>query len=95
DIAKVSPLKERKDSSDSDEELAASEAKVTADTEGASDAHVSKGKEPVVSNTAVVGTVAAATPKRKRADKEKFEKVVEGKKKAIKKPRTQKKRAPK
>ncbi|MCI89387.1 hypothetical protein A2U01_0110675, partial [Trifolium medium] len=63
DIAKVSPLKERKDSCDSDEELPASEAKDTTGTEGASDAHVSKGKEPVVSDTAVVGTTAAATPK--------------------------------
>ncbi|MCI70321.1 hypothetical protein A2U01_0091584, partial [Trifolium medium] len=80
--------------------------------EGASDAHVSKGKEPVVSDTAAVGIVAP-TPKRKRADKEKIEKVVKGKKKKsevrafgvttsmsnkekiTKKPRTQKKRAPK
>ncbi|MCI74218.1 hypothetical protein A2U01_0095482, partial [Trifolium medium] len=77
DIAKVSPLKERKDSSDSDEELSVSEAKDTAGTEVASDAHMSKGKEPVVSDTAVVGTTDAATPKRKRADKEKFEKIVE------------------
>ncbi|MCI61974.1 hypothetical protein A2U01_0083231, partial [Trifolium medium] len=76
DIAKVSPLKERKDSSDSDEELHASEAKDTTGTEGASDAQVSKGKEPAVSDTVVVGTTAAATPKRKRADKEKTEKVV-------------------
>ncbi|MCI51619.1 hypothetical protein A2U01_0072863, partial [Trifolium medium] len=63
--------------------------------------------EPVVSDTAVI------TPKRKRADKEKFEKVVEEKKnkseirtsgvvtsvstkeKITKKPRTQKKKAPK
>ncbi|MCI78224.1 hypothetical protein A2U01_0099494, partial [Trifolium medium] len=75
-----SPLKERKDSSDSDEELPASEAKYTTGTEGASDAQVSKRKEPVMSDTAVVGT-AVATPKRKRADKEKSEKVVEGKKK--------------
>ncbi|MCI71803.1 hypothetical protein A2U01_0093066, partial [Trifolium medium] len=76
DIAKVSPLKERKDSSDLDEEdLSASEAIITADTEGASDAQVSKGKESTVSATTVVGT-AAATPKRKRADKEKTEKVV-------------------
>ncbi|MCH96570.1 hypothetical protein A2U01_0017557, partial [Trifolium medium] len=67
-------------------------------TEGASDAHVSKGKEPVVSDIAVVG-IAAATPKRIRADKEKFEKVVVStmteKKKIPKKQRTQKKKAPK
>ncbi|MCI57690.1 hypothetical protein A2U01_0078941, partial [Trifolium medium] len=43
--------------------------------EGASDAHVSKGKEPIVSDTAV------ATPKRKRADKEKIVIVVKEKKK--------------
>ncbi|MCI42124.1 hypothetical protein A2U01_0063359, partial [Trifolium medium] len=76
----VSPLKERKDSSDSDDELPASEAKDTTGTEGASDAQVSKGKEPTVSDTAIVGTTTATTPKRKRADKEKTEKVVEGKK---------------
>ncbi|MCI36810.1 hypothetical protein A2U01_0058033, partial [Trifolium medium] len=74
-IAQVSPQKERKDSSESDEELLASEAKDTSGIEGASDAHVSKGKEPIVSDTAAVDT--AATPKRKRADKEKIEKVVE------------------
>ncbi|MCI47315.1 hypothetical protein A2U01_0068556, partial [Trifolium medium] len=34
--------------SESDEDLPASEAKDTAGTEGASDAHMSKGKEPVV-----------------------------------------------
>ncbi|MCI20488.1 hypothetical protein A2U01_0041650, partial [Trifolium medium] len=104
DIAQVSPPKERKDSSESDEDLPTSEDKVTTSAEGAFDAHVSKGKEPVVSDTAV-GT-AAATLKRKRSDKEKFEKVVEEKKKKVatsvsvkekvtKKPRTQKKRAPK
>ncbi|MCI84761.1 hypothetical protein A2U01_0106039, partial [Trifolium medium] len=65
DIAKVSPLKERKDSSDSEEDLPTPEAIVTAGTEGASDAQVAKGKESVVSGT------AAATPKRKRAGKEK------------------------
>ncbi|MCH96516.1 hypothetical protein A2U01_0017503, partial [Trifolium medium] len=80
DIAQVSPLKERKDSSESDEDLLASEAKDTAGTKGASDAHMSTGKEPAVSDTAEVVT-AAAKPKRKRADKEKIEKVVEGKKK--------------
>ncbi|MCI78473.1 hypothetical protein A2U01_0099743, partial [Trifolium medium] len=51
---------------------------VTAGTEGVSDAHVSKGKEKI--DTADAGTVVA-TPKRKRAEKEKTEKVVEGKKK--------------
>ncbi|MCI94897.1 hypothetical protein A2U01_0116195, partial [Trifolium medium] len=51
DIAKVSPLKKRKDSSDSDEELAASEAKDTTGTEGAYDAQVFKGKEPIVADT--------------------------------------------
>ncbi|MCI85951.1 hypothetical protein A2U01_0107230, partial [Trifolium medium] len=40
DIAQVSPQKERKDSSESDEVLPASEAIDTAGTEGASDAHV-------------------------------------------------------
>ncbi|MCI73133.1 hypothetical protein A2U01_0094397, partial [Trifolium medium] len=55
-------------------------AKDTAGTEGASDAHVSKGKELVVSDTAAVGT-AAATPKGKRADKEKIEIVEKEKKK--------------
>ncbi|MCI25366.1 hypothetical protein A2U01_0046557 [Trifolium medium] len=111
DIAQVSPQKERKDSSESDE-LSASEDKVTAGIEGASDAYMSKGKEPIVSDTADVGTVAA-TPKRKRVYKEKTEKVVEGKKKKsevraagvatsvsnkekiTKKPRTQKKKVPK
>ncbi|MCI75463.1 hypothetical protein A2U01_0096732, partial [Trifolium medium] len=78
DIAKVSPLKERKDSSDSDEELPASEAKDTTATEGASDAQVSKGKKPVVSATTAEVVTAAATPKRKKADKEKSEIVVEG-----------------
>ncbi|MCI57931.1 hypothetical protein A2U01_0079183, partial [Trifolium medium] len=57
DIAKVSPLKERKDSSDFEEDLPASEGKDTTDTEGASDAQVVKGKEPVV-----VDTTADATP---------------------------------
>ncbi|MCI73618.1 hypothetical protein A2U01_0094882, partial [Trifolium medium] len=38
---------------ESDEDLPASEANVTAGTEGASDAHMTKGKEPVVSDTAV------------------------------------------
>ncbi|MCI50818.1 hypothetical protein A2U01_0072062, partial [Trifolium medium] len=64
---------------ESDEELSASGDKVTAGTEGASIAHVSKGKEPIVSVT------AAVTPKRKRADKEKTENVMEGKKKVTKK----------
>ncbi|MCI62171.1 hypothetical protein A2U01_0083428, partial [Trifolium medium] len=68
DIAEVSPLKVRKDSSDSEEDQPASE-------EGASDAQVVKGKEPVVA-----GTTAAATPKRKRVGKEKVEDVVEKKK---------------
>ncbi|MCI75761.1 hypothetical protein A2U01_0097030, partial [Trifolium medium] len=65
DIDKVTPQKKRKDSSESDEELSASRDKVFAGTEGASDAHVSKGKEPMVSGT------VAATPKRKKANKEK------------------------
>ncbi|MCI22090.1 hypothetical protein A2U01_0043265, partial [Trifolium medium] len=94
DIAKVSPLKERKDSSDSEEDLPTPEAKDT--TEGVSDAIVSKGKASVVSDAADV-TTAAATPKRKMADKEK---IVEGKKKksevrasgVTKKQRTQKKK---
>ncbi|MCI85551.1 hypothetical protein A2U01_0106830, partial [Trifolium medium] len=42
DIAQVSPHKEKKDMTDSDEELPASEANVTAGTEGASDAHMTK-----------------------------------------------------
>ncbi|MCI64701.1 hypothetical protein A2U01_0085959, partial [Trifolium medium] len=82
DIAKVSPLKQRKDSSESEEDLPASEGKDIAGAEGASEAHVSKGKEQVVSDTADVA--AAATPKRKRADKQKTEKVVEGKEKVKK-----------
>ncbi|MCI95490.1 hypothetical protein A2U01_0116788, partial [Trifolium medium] len=41
DIAQVSPQKERKDSSESDEDMPASEAIDTTGTEGASDAHVS------------------------------------------------------
>ncbi|MCI88255.1 hypothetical protein A2U01_0109541, partial [Trifolium medium] len=65
---------------ESDEDLPNSEAKDTAGTEGAFDAHVSKGKEPVVSDTAAVGT-AVATPKRKWGDKEKIEIVVKEKKK--------------
>ncbi|MCI26894.1 hypothetical protein A2U01_0048092, partial [Trifolium medium] len=61
----------------------------TTGTEGASDAQVVKGKEPVVADTDV------ATPKRKRAGKEKAENVLEKKKeKVIKKQRTQRKRAP-
>ncbi|MCI40850.1 hypothetical protein A2U01_0062083, partial [Trifolium medium] len=55
DIAQVSPLKERKDSSESDDDLPASGAIDTTSTEGAYDAHVSKGKEPAVSDTADVG----------------------------------------
>ncbi|MCI86263.1 hypothetical protein A2U01_0107543, partial [Trifolium medium] len=43
DIAKVSPLKERKDFSDSEEDLPTSEGKDTTGTEGASDAQVVKG----------------------------------------------------
>ncbi|MCI33845.1 hypothetical protein A2U01_0055063, partial [Trifolium medium] len=74
DIAKVSPLKEKKDSSESEEDLFAFGDKVTTGAEGVSDAHVSKGKEKI--DTAVVGTTVVATPKRKRADKEKTEKVV-------------------
>ncbi|MCI90305.1 hypothetical protein A2U01_0111597, partial [Trifolium medium] len=45
-----------------------------------SDAHMSKGKEPVVSDTAAVN-IAVIAPKRKWADKEKSEIVVEEKKK--------------
>ncbi|MCI37723.1 hypothetical protein A2U01_0058949, partial [Trifolium medium] len=100
DIAKVSPLKERKDSSDSEDDLPASEAIVTTGIEGAFDAQVFKGKEPVVADT-----TADATPKRKRAGKENVENVVEKKKKKVatsvsdkekvtKKQRTQKKKAP-
>ncbi|MCI77013.1 hypothetical protein A2U01_0098283, partial [Trifolium medium] len=63
---------------------------VTIGTEGASDAQVVKGKEPVVTDTTTV-----ATPKRKRAGKEKAENVMEKKKeKVTKKQMTQKKRAP-
>ncbi|MCI90193.1 hypothetical protein A2U01_0111484, partial [Trifolium medium] len=51
-----------KDSSDSNEELPASEAKDTTGTEGSSDAYVSKGKEPVVSVTTAEVVTAAATP---------------------------------
>ncbi|MCI44374.1 hypothetical protein A2U01_0065613, partial [Trifolium medium] len=78
DIAKVSPLKERKDSSESEEDQPVSEGKVTVGTEGASDAHVAKGKESVVSGT------AAATPKTKRAGKEKVENVEKKKEKVLK-----------
>ncbi|MCI46998.1 hypothetical protein A2U01_0068239, partial [Trifolium medium] len=100
DIAQVSPLKERKDSSDSEDDHPASEGKVTTGTEGAYEAQVFKGKEPVVADD-----IAAATPKRKRAGKGKVEDVVEKKKKKVatsvskkekvtKKKRTQKKKAP-
>ncbi|MCI57261.1 hypothetical protein A2U01_0078512, partial [Trifolium medium] len=61
--------------------------------EGASDAHVSKGKKPVVSDTAEVVGTGAATLKRKRADKKKVE--IDVKEKVSKKQRTQKKKAPK
>ncbi|MCI69198.1 hypothetical protein A2U01_0090459, partial [Trifolium medium] len=81
---------------DSEEDLPASEGKDTTGTEGASNAQVVKGKEPIVSGTAV-----AATSKRKRAGKEKVKDVVEKKKikvatsvsekeKVTKKQRTQK-----
>ncbi|MCI76887.1 hypothetical protein A2U01_0098157, partial [Trifolium medium] len=77
-----------KDSSDSEDDQPASEDIGTTGTKGASDAQVVKGKEPVVADTTV------ATPKRKRAGKEKAENVVEEKKeKVTKKQRTQKKRA--
>ncbi|MCI85747.1 hypothetical protein A2U01_0107026, partial [Trifolium medium] len=56
DIAQVSTQKERKDSSESEEDLPSSEGKDTAGTEGASNAQVSKGKEPAVSDIVVVGT---------------------------------------
>ncbi|MCI55008.1 hypothetical protein A2U01_0076258, partial [Trifolium medium] len=83
DIAQVSPLKDRKISSDSEDDHPASEGKVT------TDAHVVKGKEPVVADT-----TTTATPKRKRTGKDKVENVVEKKKeKVIKKQRTQKKKA--
>ncbi|MCI95711.1 hypothetical protein A2U01_0117010, partial [Trifolium medium] len=64
--------------SDSEEDLPAFEAIVTTGTEGAYDAQVVKGKEPVVADTTV-----DATPKRKRAGKEKVENVVEKKKKKV------------
>ncbi|MCI31782.1 hypothetical protein A2U01_0052994 [Trifolium medium] len=90
DIAEVSPLKERKDPSGSEDDQPASEGKVTTGTEEASEAQVFKGKEPVV----VVST-AAAIPKRKRVGKEKVEDVVEKKKeKVTKKQRSQKKKEP-
>ncbi|MCI80897.1 hypothetical protein A2U01_0102168, partial [Trifolium medium] len=74
-----------KDSSDSEDDQPASEGKVTTGTKGASEAQVFKGKEPVVADT-----TSAATPKRKRAGKQKVEKVVEKKKeKVLKKQRTQ------
>ncbi|MCI61263.1 hypothetical protein A2U01_0082520, partial [Trifolium medium] len=57
DIAQVSPLKERKDSSDSEDDYLASEGKVTTGTEEAFEAQVVRGKEPVVADT-----TAAATP---------------------------------
>ncbi|MCI76776.1 hypothetical protein A2U01_0098046, partial [Trifolium medium] len=60
DIAQVSPLKERKDSSDSEDVNPASEGKVTIGSEGASDAQVVKGKEQIV-----IDTTAAATTKKK------------------------------
>ncbi|MCI58801.1 hypothetical protein A2U01_0080056, partial [Trifolium medium] len=72
DIAMVLALKERKDSSESEEDLPAPEGKVTTGTEGASDAQVFKGNEPIVADT-----TAVATPKRKMAGKEKVENVVE------------------
>ncbi|MCI37534.1 hypothetical protein A2U01_0058758, partial [Trifolium medium] len=91
-IAKVSPLKERKNSSDSEDDHPASEGKVITGTEGASEAQVFKGKEPIVADT-----TAATTPKRKRADKEKVEKADEEKnkkEKVPKKERTKKKKTP-
>ncbi|MCI47840.1 hypothetical protein A2U01_0069082, partial [Trifolium medium] len=60
---------------DSEDDHPASEGKVTTGTEGAFEAQVVKGKEPLVVDTAV------ATPKRKRADKEKVEIADEQKKK--------------
>ncbi|MCI93475.1 hypothetical protein A2U01_0114773, partial [Trifolium medium] len=68
--------------SESEDDQSASKGKVA-------EAQVFKGKEPVVADT------ATATPKRKRAGKEKAENVVEEKKKkekVIKKQRTQKKK---
>ncbi|MCI91483.1 hypothetical protein A2U01_0112777, partial [Trifolium medium] len=68
---------------DSEEDLPASEGKDTTGTEGVFDALVSKGKKPIVFGTAVA---AAATPKRKRADKKKVDIAV--KEKVTKKQRT-------
>ncbi|MCI73707.1 hypothetical protein A2U01_0094971, partial [Trifolium medium] len=51
DIAQVSPVKKRKDSSDSEDDQPASEDIGTIGTEGASDAQVVKGKEPIVTDT--------------------------------------------
>ncbi|MCI76841.1 hypothetical protein A2U01_0098111, partial [Trifolium medium] len=72
-----SPVKERKDSSDSEDDQPASKVLVTAGTEGASDAQAGKGKEPVVS------TIATDTPKRKRAGKERIENVEDKKKEKV------------
>ncbi|MCI52312.1 hypothetical protein A2U01_0073556, partial [Trifolium medium] len=78
------------------------EGKDTVGTEGASDAQVVKGKEPIVS-----GTDVATAPKKKRTGKDKAEVVVKEKEKrkrdvvsesnkenVTKKPITQKKKAP-
>ncbi|MCI43410.1 hypothetical protein A2U01_0064647, partial [Trifolium medium] len=64
----------------------------TAGTEGASDAHVSKGKEPVVSHTADVAPGAEASEVR---TSENVVSAVSAKEKIPKKPRTQNKKAPK
>ncbi|MCI26330.1 hypothetical protein A2U01_0047525, partial [Trifolium medium] len=85
---------------DSEDDQPASKGKDTVGTEGAFDAQVVKGKEPIV-----FGTAAATAPKKKRNGKEKIEVVVKEKKKRVaasvsdkeivtKKQRTQKKRAP-
>ncbi|MCI31073.1 hypothetical protein A2U01_0052284, partial [Trifolium medium] len=100
DIVQVSPVKKRKDSSDSEDDQLASEGKDTVGTEGTFAAQVDKGKEPIVSDTA-----AATAPKKKRSDKDKIEVVVKekekrkriaasesDKEKVSKKPRIQKKK---
>ncbi|MCI10849.1 hypothetical protein A2U01_0031945, partial [Trifolium medium] len=93
DIVQVSPIKERKDSSESENDQPASEGKVTTSKDGASEAQVV--------------TVSADTSKRKRAGKDKAEVVVKEKDKrkrvvvsesdkenVTKKQKIQKKKAP-
>ncbi|MCI47640.1 hypothetical protein A2U01_0068882, partial [Trifolium medium] len=76
DIVQVSPIKEIKDSSDSEDDQLASEGKDTVGTEGAYDAQVVKGKEPIISDTA-----AATAPKKKKNGKDKAKVVVKEKEK--------------